>query len=316
MQFTAENSLEDYWEDSSVSWGCRGLSFTSSFHKKKQEVQSEGTVDKPPSCMQDFHIATSTLRPRNFPPPIALCTTQSIKSGGRFVLKEMASQPAPSHALRAEREKGRLCLHLIELQQLDEEEEEEDDDDYDNFCNLEDPLVCADLHQQEQQDGHEALGTQDNNVRIISHQKAEHCMIQGMPEDIVCTAFGEDMPEEHTHTEEALRKECYDKNKDVVSFTSEKHAMDHIETRDNSIGSCMPSIAYADVESKECMPEHIEIKNSSIGSGVHMGALGISQHQRTSLWSKEGSNGIAASFIPCSSKQVLSFARTSPLAVS
>ncbi|KAI5062568.1 hypothetical protein GOP47_0023107 [Adiantum capillus-veneris] len=123
-------SLEDYWEDASVCVGCdphRHRWFSASFLEEKEQkpvsvYPRDNTLSVvPPSGYHDMQADSPLPRlppprsPQQFPPPIALCSTLSIKQGGRFVLKDMCAMHPPNcSCLRAERRHGRLRLHLIE----------------------------------------------------------------------------------------------------------------------------------------------------------------------------------------------------------
>ncbi|MCO5612215.1 hypothetical protein L7F22_066478 [Adiantum nelumboides] len=128
-QMYGANALEDYWEDASVSLRtCHSWDAPSSgwleasapdISPITQIAQSRGLCDsgyrRVRPCRYSFD-ASDYLGPvkgrRCFPPPMASCSTLSIKEGGRFVLKEMDAD-RPQGFFRAQRENGRLVLQLV-----------------------------------------------------------------------------------------------------------------------------------------------------------------------------------------------------------
>ncbi|KAI5066528.1 hypothetical protein GOP47_0019152 [Adiantum capillus-veneris] len=155
------DALEDYWEDASVSLRSR-LSW---------EAPSSGWLDvSTPVSNPDARSAESKslcvsgsrhVRPcrysfdasdylgsakgqRCFPPPLTSCSTLSIKEGGRFVLKEMDAD-RPQGFFRAQRENGRLLLHLVLPDEVNDDvltvkdnSDDEDEDFYETYDGGED----------------------------------------------------------------------------------------------------------------------------------------------------------------------------------
>lgn len=134
------DAFEDYWEDASVSFGaCPGweipVNLCSASAQRKEEDKERVTMegmcghqqimpsdDKVFLASQMNEYMACLKQRRSFPPPMASCVTLSIKEGGRFVLKEMDARP--QNFFHAERENGRLRLHLIQPDHVDDEEDD------------------------------------------------------------------------------------------------------------------------------------------------------------------------------------------------
>ncbi|MCO5588528.1 hypothetical protein L7F22_042485 [Adiantum nelumboides] len=145
-QMYGANTLEDYWEDASVSLrSCHSWEAPSSgwleasapdLSPNTQIAESRGFCDsgyrRVRPCRYSFDVSDH-LGPvkgrRCFPPPLASCSTLSIKEGGRFVLKEMDAD-RPQGFFRAQRENGRLVLQLVLPDESNEDFEICDGDDF------------------------------------------------------------------------------------------------------------------------------------------------------------------------------------------
>ncbi|KAH7294845.1 hypothetical protein KP509_27G021500 [Ceratopteris richardii] len=137
-------SLEDYWEDASVCIGSnlpdfcdRSFSPSIDHDKEYEPPRTEANRLKSPASPdvsvpvfspngQHDHLqsgrfsldlpTSSKHLARQFPPPITVYSIHPIKQGGRFVLKDTSNSHPPLYgsSIKAERQQGRLRLHLID----------------------------------------------------------------------------------------------------------------------------------------------------------------------------------------------------------
>lgn len=273
-------AFEDYWEDASVSLGsCHGwempvnpfsTSATEEYKDRKTMEDMGGphqvmSSDKACSASQVNEHMACLRRPRSFPPPMSSCVTLSIKEGGRFVLKEL--DPRPQGFLRAERENGRLRLHLIQHDELDDEDE--DSSCYD--CEPPPPPPAIDSEdnlsdQEKKQTGHEAPDEEGirNNGNDVVEMGETLDLDEGMCKSHVCgvehTEVGLSASEEMLHTPDA-------DNAGIDCSTLERHVMKHIAAESSSSSSSKQADVF------QCQQQEpfwcVDVSNDAVCAGLN-----------------------------------------------
>ncbi|MCO5593880.1 hypothetical protein L7F22_047899 [Adiantum nelumboides] len=294
---------EDYWEDASVCVGCvphshGWFSFPTFIQEKEQAepdvlsvyptdsmlygVPSSDHLDMQANSLLQCAIPACSLAPRvphQFPPPIALSSTLSIKQGGRFVLKDMCTLHPPNcSCLRAERQHGRLRLHLVE-------------DDIMSSSNFSSSSACSQPLEQDEEHREEYMQALDEDNKSICssglHEDSD-CM------DQVATVENRTRVDNVEHPSDGRQE-----SNDPVCSVSE-------ETQEFNVDTMRKF-------SKEDHPGRDVLKHFGGDDGIHRPL-----EEKPIVWAsfddKVGDHDVQASLnSPCSSNKVLlqqSFART------